>query len=164
MTDNEIMKALECCGKESCNGCPYRTKQICHQGNPMLRDALDLINRQNRWVDKWKDIAHRETKYFGQALTEINSLKAEIERLTSDRNAMFDKWLKLAEVTKKRYGELYKEAKETVKSEAIKEFVTKFERLADVISVQGSLMNEWRIDANAWDELIKEMTEGKDNA
>lgn len=50
MTDSEIIKALECCGRESCNGCPYRNGK-CHQGNPMIRDARDLINRQRALIE-----------------------------------------------------------------------------------------------------------------
>ena len=56
MTDNEIIKALECCGRESCNGCPYRNGK-CHQGNPMIRDARDLINRQKAEIESLKKTA-----------------------------------------------------------------------------------------------------------
>ena len=53
MTDNEIIKALNCCGSENCRGCPYRNGK-CHQGNPMIRDALSLINRQKAEIDSWQ--------------------------------------------------------------------------------------------------------------
>lgn len=53
MNDNEIIKALECCGRESCLGCPYRDGK-CHQGNPMIRDALDLITRQQAEIERLK--------------------------------------------------------------------------------------------------------------
>ena len=63
MTDNEIIKALECCVKGlECKNCPANP----HKGNYgyctslLLKDALDLINRQ----------------------------QAEIERLTAERDAM----------------------------------------------------------------------------
>ena len=92
ITDNEIVKALECCGRESCFGCLYRGK--CHQGNPMITDALDLINRQ----------------------------KSEIERLESANDEKFRQWDMLAEKTKQHYADLYNEAKDILKSEAVKEF------------------------------------------
>lgn len=57
MTDNEIIKALECCGRESCLSCPYRDGK-CHQGNPMIRDARDLINRQQAEIERLQK-AHR---------------------------------------------------------------------------------------------------------
>lgn len=53
MTDNEIIKGLECCGRESCNGCPYNKN--CHQGNPMIGDALDLIKRQQEEIERLKE-------------------------------------------------------------------------------------------------------------
>lgn len=62
MTDNEIIKALECCGRESCFGCPYRGK--CHLGNPMIRDALDLITRQQAEIEKLKDANNTFEKAF----------------------------------------------------------------------------------------------------
>ena len=53
MTDNEIIKALGCCGSENCRGCPYRNGE-CHRGNPMIRDALDLIKRQQAKIEMLK--------------------------------------------------------------------------------------------------------------
>lgn len=53
MTDNEVKKALECCGRESCLGCPYHGK--CHQGNPMIKDTLDLITRQQAEIERLKE-------------------------------------------------------------------------------------------------------------
>lgn len=41
MTDNEIIKALECCNKDDCDNCPY--KRNCKN---VMCDVLDLINRQ----------------------------------------------------------------------------------------------------------------------
>ena len=52
MTDNEIIKALECCTQQAgCNGCPflnslenkYRGGYACAE--EMRKSALDLINR-----------------------------------------------------------------------------------------------------------------------
>lgn len=56
MTDNEIIKALGCCGSENCRGCPYR-KGKCHKGNPMIRDARDLIKRQQAEIEHFRDLA-----------------------------------------------------------------------------------------------------------
>lgn len=49
MTDNEIIKALECCGKpvneECCSECPYHLggEENCHK---LLGDIIDLINHK----------------------------------------------------------------------------------------------------------------------
>lgn len=50
-TDDEIVKALNCCGSENCRGCPYWDYK-CHGGNQMIRDALDLINRQKAEIER----------------------------------------------------------------------------------------------------------------
>lgn len=64
MTDEEIIKALECCaestGAEACKGCPFSEKDTCdNEDNAPQKYALDLINRKD---------------------AEIDILKAEIER------------------------------------------------------------------------------------
>lgn len=57
MTDNEILKALECCANEQgCENCPANP----HRGNygfctpPLIRAAFDLITRQQAAIDEWK--------------------------------------------------------------------------------------------------------------
>lgn len=58
MTDNEIIKALECCIKSShfgeCfeNECPMASEKGCRVGNETLYPyALDLINRQKEEIE-----------------------------------------------------------------------------------------------------------------
>lgn len=58
MTDNEIIKALECCKELSdCDGCQYgylRTKNgLCI--DTMHNDALSLINRQKAEIERLKE-------------------------------------------------------------------------------------------------------------
>ena len=51
MTDNEIIKALECCDNCFCEECSYKPKlhncreELCH-------DAVDLINRQKAEINR----------------------------------------------------------------------------------------------------------------
>ena len=60
MTDNEIIKALECCaeiGENDCQNCPYFNDVSCRCRNyENLKDALDLINRQKAEIEEWKKI------------------------------------------------------------------------------------------------------------
>ena len=50
MTDKEIIKALGMCLDLSteCDGCAYETTRHCYQN--LVRDALDLINRQQEII------------------------------------------------------------------------------------------------------------------
>ena len=55
MTDNETVKAFECCtGKDGrCEDCPYE-ECFTDDKNFLLEDALDLINRQKAEIETWK--------------------------------------------------------------------------------------------------------------
>ena len=50
MTDNEIIKALECCGADSCNYCPFYDDELGCDCNLQFL-ALDLINRQKAEIE-----------------------------------------------------------------------------------------------------------------
>ena len=80
MTDNEIIKALECCsGKGACNNeCPG-TKVDCE----IEKCALDLINRQKTEID----ILMRKKETLRD---EIAEQQAEIERLRKDNEYLND--------------------------------------------------------------------------
>jgi hypothetical protein len=57
MTDNEIIKALECCLKLSvkeCPECPYYRKEDC--SSTLIQDTLDLINRQKAEIERLQSI------------------------------------------------------------------------------------------------------------
>ncbi len=43
MTDNEIVKALECCGNDECSKCPLQDG-VCSEKD-VMKNAIDLINR-----------------------------------------------------------------------------------------------------------------------
>ena len=65
MTDEQIIKALECCLGYSCSGCP------CEKGASILclddlhRYALDLINRQKAEIERLREniVWYRETGF-----------------------------------------------------------------------------------------------------
>lgn len=46
MNDNEIIKALECCSKNNCSGCPLSQKSIKVCLKTAIKAALDIIKRQ----------------------------------------------------------------------------------------------------------------------
>ena len=53
MTDNEIIKALECCvEKGKCNECPYYLPYGINCGYHKDKNALNLINRQKAEIER----------------------------------------------------------------------------------------------------------------
>lgn len=79
MTDNEIIKALECCTKgttsDVCDDCPLRTTDICtEEENGVLKLALDLINRQKAEIERLtaqRDKAVKDFEEFARIAFEI---------------------------------------------------------------------------------------------
>ena len=81
MTDNEIIKALECCcgtAHDSCRDCPYDDTG-CE--DKLEKDALDLINRQKAEI---AELQHK-IKCYNSTIFEleehIEEQKEEIEEL-----------------------------------------------------------------------------------
>ena len=90
MTDNEIIKALECCTDESyenCDECPYSTDTLSCEGLKLLEDSLDLIN----------------------------SLKAEIERLKKEVSVARDAYISIQDRYEHTKAEAYKESAGMIK-------------------------------------------------
>lgn len=78
-TDEEIIKALECCAySDGCERCQY-SKQ-CNGGEHLI-NALDLINRQKAENEK----LNIELKAMRGA---ANSYKAEVERLKKENKIL----------------------------------------------------------------------------
>ena len=133
MTDNEIIKVLECCGKEySCEKCALNTwldkKRDCI--GAILVNALDLINRLQD--EKQALINGQETLQ-----NTIVEQKAEIDRLKHRKTEL-----------QIRNQELQHE-----KSEAIKEFIDE---------LKNRVVNKYEYtDIRVFkeiDDLVKEMT------
>lgn len=78
MTDEQIIKALECCGehKRFCDGCTYNNKTVEYCDSDLCKDAVALIKRQKAEIDIL--IRKKDT-----LRDEIAEQKAEIERLKS---------------------------------------------------------------------------------
>ena len=121
MTDNEIIKAFECCViNKNCGGCPLQSTNTYGCVKMTGANALALINRQ----------------------------KAEIESLTIDMNAA-------------RLGMIAEhERLQTARSEAIKEFAERL-KVKALTTIRGGQLGV--IDCYEIDNLVKEMTEKKDD-
>jgi hypothetical protein len=62
MTDNKIVKALECCAEHpNCKNCPCVDKIGCV--NLISKDALDLIKRQKAEIERLESKVNRLKQY-----------------------------------------------------------------------------------------------------
>ena len=85
MTDNEIIKALECCAKSSCKNCPENCGSAMCLKNLVI-DSLDLINRQKAEIERLEKELMKcklEKEMLHQTVSEIqtNTIKEFAERL-----------------------------------------------------------------------------------
>lgn len=83
MTDNEIIKAFECCNNDGCENCPNRP--TCCEID-VTDEILNIINRQKAEIEGLKAIADAE-------LDTIHDLGEDYER-------MLEEEYELIEVTK----------------------------------------------------------------
>ena len=85
MTDNEIIKALECCGDADCDNCPYSGDDLLRPCNDnLVKDTINLINRQKDEI--------RETRR--DLLNEIYALEHQLETAKSEAIKEFAERLK----------------------------------------------------------------------
>ena len=136
MTDNEIIKALECIASKKnllCDSCPNKKFYLleCHRQG--AKNALDLINRQKADLENYKQIAENQQSVSMDKEVEIKRLKAEVEQLQKENHLFAD------------IGKMYSE----VKAEAVKEFA---ERLKQVL-----YNDEFMLIRSIIDNLLKEM-------
>ena len=91
MTDEEVIKALECCflSECDCKDCPYSELEICDTAK-MINTVIDLTNRQKAEIEK-KDIEIDILIRKNETLKdEIAELKVENEREFQPKQG---KWL-----------------------------------------------------------------------
>ena len=178
-TQEQIIKALECCGfTEDCSGCPFYSDMGCDEN--IHANALDLIKRQKAEIE-------RVQLEIESCNSENAELKAEIERLDALWNSAQDNNFNILGLLHKMRKEL-KTAKEDnerhkaevkwwrsqirdtedllaefdrpiveVRTEAIKEFAERLKELSYLPNL--SLTNMEVVDISKIDNLVKEMTE-----
>ena len=70
MTDNDIIKALECCTTEDsadCTNCPLNKTEECYFVN-LHTHALALINRQKAEIERLEKLSEFRCNYMGYFL------------------------------------------------------------------------------------------------
>ena len=96
MTDENIIKALECCKKAKLNQdcldlkCPFSTEYGCDIGLENLRnEALALINRQKAEIERLKN-AYKQCAWERDTfLEELNTAKSEAMVGTPNKPVLF---------------------------------------------------------------------------
>ena len=73
MTDEKIIKALECCIKSGCSKCPLK-RSFCSE-NVAMEYALDLINRQKAEVERLKSYKNLYEDLKAENLETIKAIK-----------------------------------------------------------------------------------------
>ena len=74
MTDNEIIKAFECCNNDGCENCPNRP--TCCEID-VADEILNIINRQKAEIERLQSMNQAK-------LDTIHDLMAEVERLQNE--------------------------------------------------------------------------------
>ena len=100
-TEEDIIKALECCINEDCNNCPYTFGNCGHNA---MRNTLDLINRQKAEIERLTDSNNRLKEAVGQLLNNDNG----VELIKSEAIKEFAEKLKEEAVTRLYYGKCFK--------------------------------------------------------
>lgn len=89
MTDNEIIKALECCiSQKNCEeNCPYSEWKInnfcCIQISTL--DAIELINRQEKELEDKFEIIGQQGRYIKGLKEENKKIKTNIYKMAIDK-------------------------------------------------------------------------------
>ena len=157
MNDNDIIKALDILDKFEFFGGQRAGREL--------------------WFNKPADIQEKDIGDFNRDIdflkAFINRLKAEIERFQKENSENFNKWLILDKRTQERYAELYEEAKGVVRTEAIKEFAEKTDKIIaeiykkfifgyDLEDEAKEAVMDFSNDISCdIDNIVKEMTEGQ---
>lgn len=82
MTDEQIIKALEAHTSQNCGDCPYDTNLTDMCVSPVMKDALDLIKRQQEEIDLLKmDNEKMTTKVFEMAMKKVITEKTRAEAI-----------------------------------------------------------------------------------
>ena len=84
MTDNEIVKALECCSyatyNSDCEKCPYYPDKECVK--KQCTDIIDLINRQKAEIERLQTFSLQLNKIF---MDFVNKEKTEARKEFAER-------------------------------------------------------------------------------
>lgn len=116
MTDNEIIKALECCKKDDCDNCPNDFGN-CYAN--LSGYSLELINRQQEEIDRLRKEVNLVSIQFQDLQERYEEAQTEIEQWKEEANKYQKLWCIAVDDI------------ETAKSEAYKEFAEELKKCYD---------------------------------
>lgn len=147
MTDNEIIRALECCCKNNnCEGCPFDYLTFSSQcASELAIKSLDLINRLQEEVRQLDNESSALLADIDFRDKELKKLRAENERLIDDNKFLQDnRWKELSFVK----AEAYKECIEKVKDKSTK---------LNMCNSGVIIKTDYQISGVKLDNLLKEL-------
>ena len=147
MTDDEIIKALECCDFtdiKACEECPLYNTFDC--SFVIIDKTLDLVNRQNAEIERLK----QENKEY-----------CEDNRIIAYQRNQRDKEIRALHNQLNGLNFMDKQ----IKSESVKKFAEKLKDSADKtrIKIMETEKVVFYMDEFKLDNLVKEMTEVQEN-
>ena len=137
MTENEIIKALECCVTNGeCNKCPMSLIRNCM--NNLMRNTFVLITRKKAEIER---LAARFNDYPVKTLIDNNNM------MCSKSSEDYDKW--------------FLNVSKDISYQAIKEFADRLKDSADKTRIKSMETEKvvFYMDEFKLNKLIKEMTE-----
>lgn len=102
MTDEQIVKALECCASsydgDACDGCPFNDNTCDEDSNALSKYALELIKQQKADIkdlikqrDEQLRINRQVVRRNGKHVDERNRLKSKLEKEVDLNRELFEK-------------------------------------------------------------------------
>ena len=176
LTDEEIVKALECCTKSRCDDettgdCPLKKDESC--STILAINALDLINRQKAEIKRLTE----ENRKLGNEWDITTRYCAELQKQVDDGKKLYDFFEKLCYDYHKLEGKCKQAVKDTakeilqglidkayvndcidltIKKETAEKFAERAKEEAFAV-----FMGEPIIRASKIDEICEEVTEGE---
>lgn len=143
MTDDEIIKALECCDFtdiKDCEECPLYNTFDCI--SVIIDKTLDLVNQQKAEIER---LAARFNDYPVKTLIDNNNM------MCSKSSEDYDKW--------------FFNVSKDISYQAIKEFADRLKDSADKTRIKSMETEKvvFYMDEFKLDNLVKEMTEVQEN-
>ena len=153
MTDKEIIKALECHTEMECGNCPYDKGLVEPCIAPMVKDALDLINRQQAEIERLTD----KNKRLGEGVSWLLNNENGIELIRDEAIKEFaEKVEKELEQTMKALFYVGETLVEVSKSHLTESRA--IDKIRDYL--QGTISSRSNLN-KIIDNIVKEMTESR---